>query len=94
MDASKCKKLIQIMQNAYNILKEKKRSIDEVKKWCQFSTQNIKLLNKRLKCEIHISEKTRIIATIAALKQIKLKIKNLENQDGRIHDDVRRRQRV
>ena len=78
------------MDNAYKLLQTEK-SVEEIQKWVKFSIQNIKLLNKRLKSDLHISEKTRIIATIAALKQTKLKIKNLEKHGGKIQTNTGRR---
>ncbi|XP_043266555.1 uncharacterized protein [Venturia canescens] len=69
MDSAKCLQLIRLMENAYIALKHAPH--EQVEKWKNHQSRNIRLLNKILKTpNLSSGEKTRIQTTISLLKAL------------------------
>lgn len=77
MESIECLKLINIMEEAYRLLKNESSPV-VIDKWVKFGTRNIRLLNKILKISAStVGQKNRILTTIGILKSISAKFKNL-----------------
>lgn len=87
MNSKHCKKIIKIMEKAYNLLKDN-GSIIENEKWIKLGVQNIRLLNKVLRenKKISVGEKTCYLTAIGILKYINLKLKQLNKKGDGIGD--------
>lgn len=87
MSMKKIKLLVRFMQEAYSLIKEKKKNISslECEQWLKFGKMNIRLTKKFMKKKdeiLSVNEKLSLASCLALLKAFTMKIDQLKKKGG------------